>query len=106
MLFHKTIEKGNSVNALLIAFEGEARLMAEISIRLKAQGHNVFVFSCDHFNVTHGNSDVLSYYKSIGLDTSEYGNMYACYESLNAIPEDIKEDAIDWDYLIKYEEDY
>lgn len=94
------------MNILLIAFEGEARLMAEISIRLKAQNHSVFVFSCDHFNVTHSNSDVLDYYKSMGLDTSEYGNMYACYDALNAIPENIKTDAVDWEYLKKYEVDH
>lgn len=94
------------MNILFLAFEGEARLMARLAERFKRNGHAIFVVSCDHFNVTHSRGEVFDYYRSVGLEESEFANLDGVYRDLNSVALDLPSDAVDWNYLREFEHKY
>jgi len=94
------------MNILFFAFEGEARLMAELARLFKKNGHGVFVVSCDHFNVTHTRGEVFDYYRSTGLQENEFANMADVFRKLNSLPPELSRDLIDWNYLEDFEIKY
>jgi hypothetical protein len=94
------------MNLLFLAFEGEAHAMAHLAMRFKAGGHSVFVLSCDHSSVTHSRGEVFDYYRKVGLAQSEWGNLEGVYKELNGLPEDLSDDAVDWNYLRTFEARY
>lgn len=89
-----------------MAFEGEARLIGALAMRLKSLGHNVVVVSCDHFNVTHSKGQVFDYFRYLGLSDAEFTHLDQVFHDLNALPIDLPHDAVDWDYLRRFEGEY
>lgn len=80
--------------------------MAQLALRFKANGHGVFVVSCDHFNVTHTRGEVFDYYRKIGLSEDEFTHLGDVYHQLHRLPEDMGSDVVDWDYLQEFESKY
>lgn len=95
------------MNFLLLAFEGdEAQLLARLAERLKADGHGVFVVSCDHYTVTHLDGITFRYYRSVDLQEGEFADLSDFYTELNRLPEDLHENEVDWDYIREFEDKY
>lgn len=95
------------MNFLILAFEGEeAQFAARLAQRLKAHGHGVHVASCDHYTVTHMEGVAASYYRGVGLKDGEFSDLGEFYTEMNALPADLGEKCVDWNYLREFERKY
>ena len=94
------------MNLLFLAFEGEGNSMGQLARRFKANGHRVFVVTCDHFNVTHSRGEIFEFYRSLGLGETEYTNLQDVYRRMNECPEDLPDREVDWAFLQRFENRY
>jgi hypothetical protein len=94
------------MNILLLAFEGESRIMTEIALKFKREGHNVCVASCDHFNVTHSSGEVFRFYSEMGLSEKEWTSLASVFAAINSLPIGMTDSEVDWRYFEEFETKY
>jgi hypothetical protein len=94
------------MNILFLAQEGEARPIGRLAIRYKSAGHKVLVASVSHFDVTHSSGEMFDHLRELGLAESEIAHLESVYREMNRQPLDLSREAIDFDYLRRFESKY